>query len=117
MRAVHFYLPATPEQETLFWNHLYSEEGDGYDKAGIASFVFNSNLHSPGEFFCSAVMLDGLEACDWMEPTYSPYWKVEPVQLTNIVATHGAISEIDTGGIWTGRPSSDHIVSAGTVLA
>lgn len=103
-RAMNFYLPAKAEQETIFWNHLYSEEGDKYDKAGIFSFVFNSNLHSPGEFFCSAAILDALEACDWMHPTYSPFWKIAPVSLTNLVTSHGAMSEIDSGGLWTGRP-------------
>jgi hypothetical protein len=106
LRAVYFYLPATPERETIFWNHLYSEEGYAYDKAGILSFLFNSNLHAPGQFFCSAALLDGLEAADWLEPTYSPYWKIAPVSLTNIVSTHGAIAEVDTGRAWTGLPPS-----------
>jgi hypothetical protein len=105
LRAMHFYLPATEEQEIIFWNHLYSEDGYAYDKPGILSYVFNSNMHAPGEFYCSAVILDGLEASDWMKPTYQPYWKIAPGPLTDTVTTHGAIAEIDSGGLWTGRPT------------
>lgn len=88
--AVIFHLPATEEQETAFWAFLYSQEGHKYDKLGILGFVFNTNWHAPGEFFCDAVMLDALQSADWISPCYSPYWKITPVALANLVSANGA---------------------------
>jgi len=87
-----FHLPATEAQERAFWAFMYSQEADAYDTAGILSFVFNSNLHTPGEFFCSAAILDALESADWIAPTYSPYFKITPVALANLVSSRVGVT-------------------------
>jgi hypothetical protein len=89
-RVVLFHLPATREQVTAFWAFLYSQETHKYDKAGILAFAFNSNLHSPGQFFCSAAMLDALQSADRIRPLYRPYSKTTPVGLADLLAQGGA---------------------------
>jgi hypothetical protein len=85
-KAVTFHLPATEEQSTAFWAHLYSEEGYLYDKPGIIAYAFNTNWHRMGEFYCSAAILDALQAADWIGPLYSQYWEINPVALANLVS-------------------------------
>jgi hypothetical protein len=97
--AVEFHLPATVEQEQAFWASLYSEEADKYDSKGIIAFAFNVNWHSPGEFFCSAAIGNGLESADWMAPTYSPYSKIPPVALANLVSSRAGVT-------WEDSPSA-----------
>lgn len=87
---VKFHLPALPEQETAFWAMMYSQDGKEYDKKGILGFAFNKDLHTMGLYFCSAVILDGLQSADWGPPLYSPFWRIPPVGLSNLVAFRGA---------------------------
>jgi hypothetical protein len=95
-RAVVFHLPVTALEEQSFWSFLYSQEGKAYDKVGIIAFVFNTNSHEMGNYFCSAAMADALESADWMQPLYSPYWKITPVALANTLSSHiGVTWEIE----------------------
>jgi hypothetical protein len=93
--AVLFHLPATAEEETAFWAFMYVQEGHRYDKLGIVAFLFNSNWHTPGTFFCSAAILDALQSADWISPLYSPYNKVVPVALADLTCARGATWEVD----------------------
>lgn len=88
--AVRFYLPMSDEQATAFWAFMVSQEGKGYDKAGIAGFALGDDLHTPGTYFCSAGLLDAEQSADWVPPLYSTFNKIPPVALANLNTALGA---------------------------
>jgi hypothetical protein len=96
-KAVIFHLPSSLEQTTAFWAFLYSQEGHAYDKPSIWAYAFNANWHRWGTYVCSAAILNALQSADRMRSLYSPFWKVTPVALANLVSADGATWEDDAG--------------------
>jgi hypothetical protein len=62
-KIIRVTLPASPQQEKVFWNFLNAQLGKPYDYAAIFGMAFGRDWHRDGSWFCSELAGVGLENC------------------------------------------------------
>lgn len=79
-------LPATDEQERLFYEFMKAQIGKPYNKIGIFAFAVNASWSSVGAWFCSQLVTAALQACKWLRELSEPPNKIDPDDLALILS-------------------------------
>jgi hypothetical protein len=85
-------LPATPEQDTLFYSFLKAHDGEPYDYSAILGFFLPAHEHTTNHAICSALQTLALRACGWFRwPLPVPAHLINPRDLLLMI---GACMEV-----------------------
>lgn len=79
-------LPATADQEALFYAFMRSQIGKPYNKIGIYAFAVNASWSSVDAWFCSQVVTAALQYSKWLRELSEPPNKVDPDDLLLIIS-------------------------------
>src|SRR5208282_491224 len=58
-------LPATLEQDKIFYDYMHGHIGELYDWKAIPGFLLPGHWHSMNHTICSAIIDMGLRTCKW----------------------------------------------------
>lgn len=72
------YLPATPEQETVYFDFMLAQLGKPYDHTAIAAFVFNRDWREDDSWFCSELVTVAMETAKIIRPLTTSSNRVTP---------------------------------------
>ncbi len=76
LRTIEESFWVTDEQFHRFESFLFAQEGKGYDFHGIFAFVFRWDMQHRSKWFCSELLIAGLEYAGIIELTeHSSRWK------------------------------------------
>lgn len=83
---VYFDVPATLQQEALFYRFLADQLGKPYDHLAIFAFFLNRNWRDEDAWICSELVAAALEYAGIMPTVYLPANKITPVMLAALVS-------------------------------
>jgi hypothetical protein len=87
-------LPATREQERMFYAFLRRQIGKPYDSKAIWGFVFARNWRDSRAWFCSELAAAALEYAGVVRPFGAPN-KITPQELLLVCSALGTVDYID----------------------
>lgn len=78
-RQVVFTIPSTLEQSQKFYDFLSGEVGKPYDHTAIWGFMFNRAWRDTDAWYCSELVMHGLEVAGVIDKLYLAANKITPV--------------------------------------